>query len=159
VSESVKTSADKRKSIRKKVKRIGSKELAVIIRYLEEWLRGVHRGLLTWSILEKQTGFSRQALSAKSEVSRMYERVKAKQRSRRKPKQLATIDERIARLQEKCDQLRATVDKYDDRWTRIAYHCATRNINIDELEMPLPVLNRDQPRVVRRPRRALRGGR
>jgi hypothetical protein len=154
VSESVKPGAGKRKSIRRKVRRIGSKELAVIIRYLEEWLRGVHRGPLTWSILEKQTGFSRQALSGKAEVSGLYERVKTQQRKGTKPKRLATVDERIARLQEKCDELRTTVDRYDDRWTRIAYHCATRNINIDELEMPLPIVNRDQPRVVRGPGRA-----
>jgi hypothetical protein len=134
------------RAVKAGLKRIDAEQERFILQYLEECLRGIHPGKLTWKAIESFTGFSRQALSAKPDIATAYERVKLGQRSKSTRKPAKTADERNARLNGEIDRLRSILDAFDERFARIAYHCSVRGIGLDELEQPLPTVYRARPR-------------
>lgn len=131
----------------RQARRIGPAELTQILDHLNEWIGGRIPGKLSWQHLERFSGFSRQALSGKNEIATLFERVKITQRDGVQRKRPATVDDRIQRLRAQVQELRHTLDNYDDRWSRIAYHCSAQNIDLDALQRPLPPLNRGELRV------------
>lgn len=122
--------------------RMGDRDIDKVLNELDHWLRGERPGVLTWKVLEDFSGFTRQSLCKKSRIVELYDRAKALQRNtERKPPK--SPDERLARLSAELEHLRRVLDRYDERFARIAYWCNAKGIDLSELIGPMPTRHRD----------------
>lgn len=108
---------------------------------LEAW-RDLQRGRrLTWELLAKATGFSRQTLSSHEDIHKLYREAKEALRSGTRPRPSRSDDyltDRIAHLQSELDRYKALESDWLERWVRIAYHARGKRTSIEELDKPLP---------------------
>ncbi|HTY53858.1 MAG TPA: hypothetical protein VMB26_01590 [Candidatus Binataceae bacterium] len=125
--------------------RMGDRDVDKVLNELDQWLRGERSGVLTWKVLEDFAGFSRQTLSKKSRIVQLYDKAKATQRNteRTPPK---SPDERFARLSAEVEHLRRVIDRYDERFARVAYWCNAKGISLSDLIEPMPARHRDTER-------------
>lgn len=127
------------------VPKMSAYDIAYAIKELESWRDGQRGGKLTWSLLEKTTGFSRQTLSAKEDIYAIYEAAKKALATGARPRRPKSEDyqfAQIAALEKELLKFKKLEADWHERWIRIAYHARGKNLSIDELDRPLPEVAR-----------------
>lgn len=122
-----------------------------VLHELDAWCRRERAGRLSWRYLEEFSGFTRQALSSRKEIAERFGEAKAANRPNNAPERRApkNTDQRIIDLQREIDQLRAVINRYDERWARYARNAALRGVDLRLLDEPLDPPARSDVRVRR----------
>ena len=96
-------------------------------------------GKVTWALLEKSTGFTRQALSAKKAIAETYQSINGTKKT------IVSAEKRIEELEAKlekalanCARLKKTLEEYDKKYDRWLYNATNANLTIDQLNTPVP---------------------
>jgi hypothetical protein len=115
------------------------------IKELEAWRNGERGIRLSWSLLERSTGFSRQTLSSKGEIKRAFDAAKkalAKGIRVRPPRGDDYLENRLKAQEADLERYRNLEAEWLERWVRIAYHARGKGLSIAELDKALPPANR-----------------
>lgn len=129
----------------KSVPKMSAHDVAYAVKELEAWRDGLRGRKLTWKLLEKTTGFTRQTLSAKEEIYSGYEAAKNALATGARPRRPKSDDyhlEKIEALQKELDQFKELEADWHERWIRIAYHARGKGLSISDLDKPLPEVAR-----------------
>jgi hypothetical protein len=129
----------------KSVPKMSAADVAYAIKELEAWRDGMRGKKLTWGLLEKVVGFTRQTLSAKEEIYSHYEAAKLALASGARPRKPRSDDyqqNKMADLQKQIDLYKGLEADWHERWIRIAYHARGKGLSIEELDKPLPPVDR-----------------
>ena len=116
-------------------------DINTIVADLDRWALGELGSKLTWAVLEKRFGFSRQSLQTKSEIKAAYDNAKqALSGGLIKTKEQATKE--VKELQVEVDRLKTELEAYKRkeaqwlrRWQQIAFHVRQKGIqmmNVDK---------------------------
>ena len=120
-------------------------DMQYAVKELEAWRDG-HRGSkLSWSLLEKSTGFSRQTLCSKPEIATGYAAAKlalARGLRPRRAKDSDFLEDRMLHLKSELARYKELESEWLERWVRIAYHARGKGLSIEELDRPLPPAGR-----------------
>jgi hypothetical protein len=125
----------------KSVPKMSAADVAYASKELEAWRDGLRGKKLTWGLLEKVTGFTRQTLSAKEEIYSRYEAAKLALASGARPMKPRSDDyqrDKIEDLEKQIDRFKALEADWLERWVRIAYHARGKGLSIEDLDKPLP---------------------
>ena len=121
-------------------------DVQFILYELDAWEQGERGKKLTWEILERIAGFSRQALWAKEEVKKRYEAVKESLRkdiNRRDSNQYRRIlKQRIEALEKEKIKLKRQQNNWLELWAKYEYNSHVIGIDAVRLEQPLPSIDR-----------------
>lgn len=129
----------------KSVPKMSANDITYAIKELEAWKDGLRGKKLTWNLLAKATGFTRQALCAKDEIYSGYGAVKLALASGARPRKPKSDDyqvNQIAALEKELERYRKLEADWFERWVRITYHARGKGFSIDDLDKPLPVADR-----------------
>lgn len=125
----------------KRFRRMSDSDINTIVADLDRWALGELGSKLTWAVLEKRFGFSRQSLQTKSEIKAAYDNAKqALSGGLIKTKEQATKE--VKELQVEVDRLKTELEAYKRkeaqwlrRWQQIAFHVRQKGIqmmNVDK---------------------------
>lgn len=112
---------------------------------LQAWRDGERGRRLTWAVLEKSTGFTRQSLSSKEAIKKAYDDAKealSKDAKPRKPKGDDFLEDRIESLKRELARYKSLEDGWLERWAQIAFHLRGAGLSIDQFDKPLPQAKR-----------------
>ena len=129
----------------KSVPKMAASDISYAIKELEAWRDGQRGRKLTWALMEKVTGFSRQTLESKPDIYDAYDKAKkslAKDTPPRKPKSDDFHINQISKLEKDLKQYKAMEADWLERWARIAYHARGNGLSIEDLDKPLPPAGR-----------------
>lgn len=129
----------------KSVPKVSAIDVAYAVKELEAWRDSQRGRKLTWELLFKATGFSRQTLAAKEEIYKGYKQAKLALANGARPRKPKSDDyqlDRIAQLELDLEKFKKLEADWFERWTRIAYHARGKGFSIDDLDKPLPVADR-----------------
>ncbi len=129
----------------KVVPKMSANDIAYAIKELEAWKDGLRGRKLTWNLLEKATGFTRQTLCAKAEIYSSYGAAKLALVSGARPSKPKSDDyqvNKIAELEKELTRYKKLEADWLERWVRIAYWARGEGISIDDLDKPLPEAGR-----------------
>lgn len=113
-------------------KRMDAGDVKAIIKELDRWALGELGSALQWSVLEKQFGFTRQALNARLEIKVAFDAAKASLAGGLATKQKSaarSADElllRVAQLERELQAYKDREAKWLLRWQQIAYNIRAR---------------------------------
>lgn len=132
-------------------RRITESDIRLIINELSRWAKGDLGSKLTWKNIENSSGFSRQALQAKSEIKAAY--LYAKQSLSGgivKTKEKITVENENLRSQVEKQKLELRELKnreimWRERWQRIAYNLRERGFQVHDIDKARPALKLDIP--------------
>lgn len=119
-------------------------DIKSIIAVLDRWAMGELGTKLTWAILEKDVGFSRQSLQSKSEIKAAYDNAKEALRGGLVKTKEMTSKENDELI---CEQKRLKIELEDfkrkeilwmQRWQRIAFHIRQNGILVGDVDKPIP---------------------
>ena len=125
----------------KSVPKMTASDISYAIKELEAWRDGQRGRKLTWALIAKVTGFSRQTLEAKPKIYKAWDEAKkalAKGNPPRKPTSDDFHVNKIDQLEEDLKRYKAMEADWLERWVRIAYHARGRGLSIEDLDKPLP---------------------
>ena len=120
-------------------------DLQYAVKELAAWRDGQRGSKLSWSLLEKSTGFSRQTLCSKPEIATGYAAAKlalAKGLRPRRTKDSDFLEDRVLYLKSEVARYKELESEWLERWVRIAYHARGKGLSIEELDRPLPPAGR-----------------
>jgi len=129
----------------KSVPKMSANDIAYAIKELEAWKDGLRGRKLTWNLLEKATGFTRQALCAKDDIYSRYGEAKLALASGARPRKPKSDDyqvNQIAALEKELARYKELEADWHERWIRIAYYARGEGISIADLDKPLPEVDR-----------------
>ena len=121
-------------------RRLTEGDIRQIVLELQRWTEGELGSKLTWALLEKQTGFSRQALQAHLSIKSAYQAAKEALRGgliKTRSEFSTEVTQMRAELDELKSQLKAYKMKekaWQKRWQRIAYHVRMKGISIASID-------------------------
>lgn len=127
----------------KRFRRMSETEIKLIISELDRWALGHLGSKLTWAMLEKRFGFSRQALQAKHEIKAAYDNAKAalsgglvqtKEQTTKQNEELICL---VSRLQKELEHYKAQELLWKQRWQRIAFHVRSKGIQMQDVDKPI----------------------
>ena len=106
---------------------------------------------LSWSALERFSGFSRVSLWAKPAIKDAFQKAREALKADATPtiKAPRTKDERVVAMQQSVDELRAIVRAYDERWTLYEYNAHRLGLDPEELRRPMDPVARGDVRARR----------
>ncbi len=122
-----------------------SADVDYVLAELKAWRDGQRGSRLVWELLEKSSGFSRQALSAKTSIAEAFVETKRALKAGIEPKRPRASDfleGRVANLAAEIERYKALERVWLERFARYAFHCRAKGISIDDLDRPLPAANR-----------------
>lgn len=129
----------------KLIPKMSERDLQYVLKELRSWQDGTRGKRLTWAILEKVSGFSRQTLSNKVDIKEEYDKAKlalATGVRPRPPKSDDFLIDKVNQLEKELARYELLEQKWLERWTRIAYHSRGKGFSIDDLDKPLPPAGR-----------------
>lgn len=133
---------------------MASPDIDKVLRELDAWCRRERGGRLTWKRLAEVAGFSRQTLSSHEEIAERYGQAKiANGPSKRAKPSAKGVDQRVIDLQRRVEQLKNTINQYDERWARYARNAAILGIDLERLDQALDPPARSGTRSMQRPGR------
>jgi hypothetical protein len=142
----MKTTRKPLKPRNKKLTRMKPEDVQSILYDLDAWEQGERGKKLTWDILERLSGFSRQSLWAKSEIKNRFDSVKESLRNgidkTDSNQYRRTLEQRIEALENEINQLKQQQHHWLELWARYEYNTRVIGIDTAKLEQPLPTLNR-----------------
>lgn len=128
----------------KRTRRMSESDMKSIISELDRWALGQLGTKLSYKVLAKSVGFSRQTLQAKSEIKAAFDNAKAALRGGLvKSKEMTSIenDELICELQ----RIKLELEEYKhkevlwmQRWQRIAFHLRQKGTQVSDVDKPIP---------------------
>jgi hypothetical protein len=131
-------------------------DVSAILKELHNWERGHREGPLTWSRIEAFSGFSRIALWSRTDIREAYQRAKHAQRSDATPRiKERSMDERLSSLRSEIEEMRQTINRYDELWSLYESNMHRMGLDPAELRRPLDRIFRTQVRTPT-PRRSRR---
>ncbi|HBN89300.1 hypothetical protein [Rheinheimera aquimaris] len=96
-------------------------------------------GKVTWAQLEKATGFTRQALSAREQIAETYQCINGTKKTMVSTEQkLDELEAKLAKKEAECRRLSETLAEYDRKYVRWLYNATIANLTVDQLNAPLP---------------------
>lgn len=127
-------------------KRISPSSAHAIVADLAKWAAGDLGEKITWVILEKRYGFSRQALQAKPDIKAAYLVAKKNLSGGRAELKMNEAVSKVARetllelecLREKLREYERKEALWKLKWQQIAYHVRARGIQISKVDVPIP---------------------
>jgi len=136
----------KNSKLRKKFSRMKTEDIQSILYELDAWEQGERGNKLTWDIIERLSGFSRQSLWAKAEIKNRFEAVKEALRNgidkNNSNQYRRTLEQRIEHLEKEITQLKQQQNHWLELWARYEYNAKVIGIDTARLEQALPTLNR-----------------
>jgi len=123
---------------------MSASDIEQVVRELDRWSLGNLGAKLTWAILEKRFGFSRQSLQAKSEIKAAYDHakqslsgglVKSKEQTSHENKGLVC---EIERLRFEVEEFKRKELNWKKRWQRIAFHIRQKGIQVHAVDDEIP---------------------
>ncbi len=109
-----------------------------IIEHLGEWEKGIYGRKLTWDILAKGFGYTRQALSGNSEIKAAFDKAKAVLKGT--DGELALLAELIEEntlLKKKLEEADALIHRYEQKYIRWQINAQAKGISVDTLNKPV----------------------
>lgn len=120
--------------------RITEIDRTMIVRELEKWRDGQLGSKLTWEVLERTYGYSRQALQSHIRIKAAYKLAKEALKSDI-TKLRAKSNEDFESIRNQVETLKAVVADYVERekewqkrWQRIAYNLRAKRFRVDEID-------------------------
>jgi hypothetical protein len=136
-----------KKSPRTKFARIKPGDIQLTLYELDAWEHGERGKKLTWDILERLSGFSRQTLWAKPEIKNRFEAVKEALRkgiNKSDSNQYRkTLEQRIEALEAEIKRLKQQESHWLELWARYEYNARVIGVETSRLEQALPSVNRE----------------
>jgi hypothetical protein len=132
--------------VAKRSRNLSDADIKVILGLLDGW-----RGRLSWSELiiatERRLGcrYTRQALHKHARIQNAFalqKRTLVDDSGPRPPTTIQMLRDRIARLDAENRRVEAENDRLLEQFARWAYNASTRNIEFDDLDRPLPPVQR-----------------
>jgi hypothetical protein len=138
------------KKAKKAVPRGRMTELSVagVVAEIAAYERGAREVPLSWSVLEKFSGYSRISLWAKPTIKAAFQAAQQATRADVTPaiKVARTSDQRIVSLQAALAEVRETLRAYDEMWALYEYNMHRLGLDPGELRRPLDPLARGEVR-------------
>jgi len=110
-----------------------------ILKYLEEWKTGRYGKKLTWKILSKAFGYSRQALSGNRVIKDAYDDVIDILKGARSEidvlKEVVQENEQLIKELTKAKEL---IHQYEQKYIRWQVNSQTKGISVEVLNKPVP---------------------
>jgi hypothetical protein len=106
----------------------------------EAWASGQRGRKLTWALMEKATGFTRQSLAYHDDIYEAYKEAKEALATGKKPPNPKSDDfyvDKVAALEKDLDKYRKMEEDWLERWIRIAFHARAKGLSIADLDKPL----------------------
>lgn len=129
-----------------KASRMTEKDILFILYELDSWKNGERSNKLTWDVLERLSGYSRQSLWAKPEIKIRYQEVKDSIRNGiKKPtsnQYRQTLEQRIKSLEDQIVKFKEQENKWLELWARYEYNAQVIGVCSNEFSKPLPKVNR-----------------
>ncbi len=125
-------------------RRISDSDIESLQSELRRWAKGELGSKLTWDILEKRSGFTRQALQSKASIKAAYDLAKQALSGglvRSKEQTIKQNDELTSMLENAKLQLLAYQRKeelWKIRWQQIAFHLREKGHQVINLDKPIP---------------------
>lgn len=107
-----------------------------ILKYLEEWETGRYGKKLTWSILNKSFGFSRQALSGNANIKNAY--IKAKDTLKEANTEidvLSDISKENKQLKKQLLIANEKIHEYEQKYIRWQVNAMAKGISVEALNI------------------------
>lgn len=123
--------------------RISSEAVDDIVRELERWAQGAHGSGLSWDVISRYAGFSRQSLSSHAEILSAYQAAKKALRTGARATTVGRrtrerMEDRFLELQKEVERYRKLEAGWLERWIRIAYYAQSHGLSIEQLDKPIP---------------------
>jgi hypothetical protein len=110
-----------------------------ILKYLAEWKTGRYGKKLTWPILAKAFGFSRQALNGNVVIKACFNDVKQTLKGADSEIEiLKDISKENEQLKKQVKELEILIDGYQQKYLRWQYNAEARGITVEQLNIPVP---------------------
>ncbi|MOA20713.1 hypothetical protein D3C78_1411710 [compost metagenome] len=127
-----------------KFKRMSESEVKLIIAELDRWSNGLLGSKLTWAMLERSSGFSRQALQARSDIKSAYDHAKrslsgglvASKREVEKTNEELLRDLQRSALE--LEEFKRKEELWRLRWQRIAFHVRQSGLQVADIDKEIP---------------------
>lgn len=104
---------------------------------IESWKT---EGPLTWGVLAKKLGVSRQAIATKPSVKEAYHHAQKelKRASGNSPEAIIkrTLESQLQRMKQELAEKDALLDRWIEKWVGVEVRCRQRGINPDEILGP-----------------------
>lgn len=137
--------------MKSRFRRITEPDVRLIINELSRWAKGDLGSKLTWENIENSSGFSRQALQAKSEIKAAY--LYAKQSLSGgivKTKEKITVENedlrsQVEKLKLELKELKNREIMWRERWQRMAYNLREKGFQVHDIDKARPRSAKDLP--------------
>ncbi len=132
------------KKISKGARRISDADVVQMVRELDRWSQGHLGSKLTWAILEKRFGFSRQSLQGKLAVKVAYNTAKAALASGivQSKRKISDDNGELKREVERLEKMLQLWEQRDIRWKqryqRIAFHIRQNGTHLYDVDREIP---------------------
>jgi len=105
-----------------------------ILKYLKEWESGRYGKKLTWGVLNKAFGFSRQALSGNANVKDGYDDAKAKLKdATTEIDVLAEISKENRELKKELANANKLIHEYEQKYIRWQVNATAKGVSVEAL--------------------------
>lgn len=130
--------------MKKRFSRMSESDIKNIVRELDRWALGELGSKLTWAMLEKRFGFSRQSLQAKLEIKAAYDNakealsgglLKSKEQATKEAEQLQV---EVARLKAELEAYKRKEELWLRRWQQIAFHVRQKGVQMVSVDKQSP---------------------
>lgn len=109
-----------------------------IVKFLAEWETGRYGKKLTWTILVKSFGYSRQALSGNKTIKEAYNNAKEVLKGAcSEIDVLSDIAKENKQLKKALAEAQEIIHLYEQKYIRWQSNCASRGISVDVLNKPI----------------------
>jgi hypothetical protein len=96
-------------------------------------------GKVTWALLEKHTGFTRQALSAREAIAEVYQNINGSKKTIiSAEKQVEDLTIRLEKALAENARLKKTLEEYDKKYDRWLYNATNANLTVEQLNTLVP---------------------
>jgi hypothetical protein len=129
----------------KKVPKMSLADIEFAKKEIEAWRDRQRGAKVTWRLLEKAIGFSRQAMAAKEELAELYHEAKGNLKEGSRPRPARSddfLEDKILHLTDDVERYKKLEADWLERWVRIAFHARGKGLSIDDLDRPLPPIVR-----------------
>jgi hypothetical protein len=109
-----------------------------ILKYLKEWETGRYGKKLTWDILKKAFGFSRQALSGNTNVKKGFDDAKTKlKEANTEIDALTDISKDNRQLKKDLSKAHEKIHEYEQKYIRWQVNAMAKGVSVDALNKPV----------------------
>lgn len=127
-------------------RRMSRRDISRVIAYLAELPSNRKVFKITWAMVEKFAGFSRQALHANAEVKKAYALAKHNMAMRADCRGLRSVNTKTnqeilsenAALRDQLEKMKAKEVFWKQRWYTIAYNIRQKGLQMEQIDRPVP---------------------